>query len=137
MTTFFGRQEHDMTSGIGACIARRWHGRVLATQADIYSKLMEDIAIPDYLQVEGNLGAFCLRSDDGAICNIVMLSFWRDLAAIERYAGKDYEKAQYYDFDDTFLLEKEERVQHFSCRGTLSADFGGADRLWTSQECLP
>ena len=103
------------------CIARRWHGRVLASHADDYVRLMEQVAIPDYLRSEGNLGAICLRNNDGPVSNIVMLSFWRDQAAVERYAGPDHRIARYYPFDDAYLLEKEKFVLHFACRGTMSA----------------
>ncbi len=28
-----------------------------------------------------------------------MLTFWADLEAIRRFAGQDFERAKYYDFD--------------------------------------
>ncbi|MFZ1013941.1 MAG: hypothetical protein WAN28_11405, partial [Terracidiphilus sp.] len=36
--------------------------------------------------------------------------------AIKRLAGEDYFKAKYYDFDKDYLIEMEERVEHFDIR---------------------
>ena len=42
-----------------------------------------------------------------------MLTFWDDVDAIKRFAGENYERARYYEFDDDFLVEKEPFVVHF------------------------
>jgi len=43
-----------------------------------------------------------------------MLSFWDDNAAIQRFAGQDYTRARYYDFDPSFLIEMEPHVHHYN-----------------------
>jgi hypothetical protein len=43
-----------------------------------------------------------------------MLAFWDDVEAIKRFAGEDFELAQYYDFDDAFLIEREPKVLRYT-----------------------
>jgi heme-degrading monooxygenase HmoA len=94
-------------------IGRRWHGRVAAERAAEYLRLMEQVALPDYRSVEGNLGAWCLHRREGDIVHVEMFTLWRDEAAIRAFAGDRVDNAKYYDFDADFLLEKEPRVLHF------------------------
>jgi hypothetical protein len=61
----------------------------------------------------GNRGAYCLHRVDGNLAYFQMLTFWDDVDAIKRFAGEDYQRSRYYDFDDDFLIEKEPFVLHF------------------------
>lgn len=99
-------------------IARRWHGIVPKSEADAYSKLMIDIAIPDYRSVAGNRGAWCFQRAEGHIVHFEMLTFWDNLEVIEGFAGTPVDAAKYYDFDDAFLIEKEPYVLHFEVNGS-------------------
>ena len=94
-------------------IARHWHGRVPATLAPDYLKLMREVALPDYRSVPGNLRATCLHRAEGDTVHVEMLTLWEDEAAIRRFAGEDVGQAKYYDFDPDFLLELEAEVTHF------------------------
>lgn len=93
-------------------IARVWHGRVSLEKADEYLRLMREVALPEYKSTPGNRGAWCLRQIDGEVAHFEMLTLWDDVAAIKHFAGDEYERAKYYDFDDVFLLEKEPHVRH-------------------------
>ena len=94
-------------------IARRWHGRVPASKAAEYLRLMERVGLPDYRSTEGNCGAWCLHRHEGDVVHVEMFTFWENEAAIRRFAGDDLLKAKYYDFDPDFLLELEPEVNHF------------------------
>jgi hypothetical protein len=94
-------------------IARRWHGRIPASKAEEYLRLMKDIGLPDYRSTEGNRGAWCLHRRDGDIVHVEMFTLWDGLEAIRRFAGNDVATAKYYDFDPNFLLELEPEVTHF------------------------
>ena len=94
-------------------IARRWHGRVPAVQAEEYLRLMEQVGLPDYRSTERNRGGWCLHRREGDLVHVEMFTFWDDLEAIRRFAGDDLTKAKYYDFDPDFLLELEPEVTHF------------------------
>jgi hypothetical protein len=94
-------------------IVRNWHGRVPVALADRYLALMREVALPDYRSTPGNLGAWCLIRRDGEVTHFEMLTFWTDLEAVKRFAGQDFERAKYYDFDAEFLIEKEPHVRHY------------------------
>src|SRR6267378_6553096 len=88
-------------------IARIWHGMVPASKADDYLNLMPTIALPEYLAMRGNRGAWCLYRTEADVTHFEMLTFWDDTDAIKRFAGDDYNLAKYYDFDPDYLLEME------------------------------
>jgi hypothetical protein len=74
---------------------------------------MQRVALPDYLATQGNCGAWCLHRAEGPETHVQMLTFWDDTDAIKRFAGEDYGRAKYYDFDAAYLLEMETHVQHY------------------------
>ena len=94
-------------------IARIWHGRVPLEKSEEYLEKMRSIGLPDYERTPGNRGAYCLHCVDGNLAYFQMLTFWDDVDAIKRFAGEDYQRSRYYDFDDDFLIEKEPFVLHF------------------------
>ncbi|MGA8035176.1 MAG: hypothetical protein WA823_09540 [Candidatus Acidiferrales bacterium] len=94
-------------------IGRIWHGAVPISKADEYLELMRRVALPEYRATAGNRGAWCLRRADGEVVHFEMLTFWDDLAAIQRFAGADYQTAKYYDFDSRYLIEMEKHVRHY------------------------
>src|SRR5262245_36933165 len=94
-------------------IARLWHGLVPAAKARAYLDLMQTVALRDYRATDGNRGAWCLTREEGDVVHFEMLTFWEDFAAIRRFAGERLDEAVYYDFDDTYLLEKEPHVRHY------------------------
>ena len=94
-------------------IARRWHGRVPASRAAEYLKLMEEVGLADYRSTEGNRGAWCLHRPEGDVVHVEMFTLWDDLDAIRHFAGDELTKAKYYNFDPDFLLELEPVVTHF------------------------
>lgn len=108
-------------------IARIWRGQVRTDKADAYMQLMRDVALPDYQGTPGNLGAYALHREHDAdpgpdihgqgVTEVVMLSLWESLAAIEAFAGEDPTEAKYYDFDDEFLLSKAAHVEHYVADG--------------------
>ena len=98
----------------GPHIARIWTGHVPTGKAAKYKLLMLETALPHYRSVGGNLGAWCLSRDiPNGLTEFRMLTFWSSLDAIKAFAGEEYETALYYDFDDEFLIEKAELVEHF------------------------
>jgi len=94
-------------------IARIWHGLVPLEKAEEYLERMRSVALSDYERTPGNRGAYCLYRVDGNVAHFQMLTFWDDVDAIKRFAGEDYQRARYYDFDNDFLVEKEPCVVHF------------------------
>ena len=86
---------------------------VKAEKADEYAAFLKARAVPDYKSVAGNKGVYLLRREDGEKTHFITLTFWESRAAIEKFAGKDIERAKYYDEDKQFLLEFEKNVVHY------------------------
>ena len=94
-------------------IARIWHGEVPRDKANAYEDFLIKRAVPDYESVEGNLGVEILTRYEDNVAHFLVISYWKDLESIKRFAGEDYERAKYYEEDKDFLLKFEEKVQHY------------------------
>jgi hypothetical protein len=95
-------------------IARIWQGHVPLAKAQDYVRLMEEVALPDYRAITGNLGAWCLHRELGDVVEVRMLTFWASLDAIAAFAGAEVERAKYYEFDPDYLVEMVPTVEHFA-----------------------
>jgi len=94
-------------------IARIWHGATPVDKGDEYLRLMRTVAIPDYRATPGNRGAYALRRVEGEAAHFLMVTFWESEDAIRAFAGNTINKAKYYDFDQSFLLEMEPSSTHY------------------------
>jgi heme-degrading monooxygenase HmoA len=94
-------------------IARIWHGKTRASDIDRYSEFVRAVAIPDYSSIPGFVSLSFLRKVEGNEAHFTLITYWKNLDAIKEFAGEDLEKAKYYPEDEEFLLEFEERVQHY------------------------
>jgi drug/metabolite transporter (DMT)-like permease/heme-degrading monooxygenase HmoA len=97
----------------GARLARLWHGRTRAEQADAYLDFLRARAVPDYAAAPGNRGVVVLRRIEGAEAHFQALTFWDSEAAVRAFAGPDVTRAHYYPEDAAFLLEREPHVVHY------------------------
>jgi len=98
-------------------IARIWHGKTKASQAEDYGEFLIARAIPDYQSIAGNLGVHILRHLAGNEAHFITLTFWENVEAIKAFAGEDFEEAKYYPEDKNFLLEFEPKVAHYEVVG--------------------
>ena len=89
-------------------IARIWHGRTAASDAEEYTEFVKERAVPDYGSVDGLRKLYFLRRLDGDTAHFVLVTLWDSMASVREFAGEPPEKAKYYPEDDRFLLEKEE-----------------------------
>jgi heme-degrading monooxygenase HmoA len=94
-------------------IARIWKGRTRVEQFEEYTDFTRRNAIPDYSRTEGFIGLTFLRKKTDTEAHFTLITYWKDIDAIKRFAGEDYERAKYYYPDDQlFLLDFPERVEH-------------------------
>jgi len=94
-------------------IARIWHGKTDASKYELYSEFVRVTAIPDYKKTPGFRGLSFLRNISGEEAHFQLITYWQNLEVIKNFAGNDIDKAKYYPEDSEFLLEFEEKVQHF------------------------
>ena len=96
----------------GKVITRIWHGRTRAEHADEYLEFLIKTGVADYKSTDGNLSVEILRRVEGDICHFWTVTKWDSFENIKKFAGRDYEKAKYYEEDKQFLLEFEPHVIH-------------------------
>jgi heme-degrading monooxygenase HmoA len=94
-------------------IARIWRGAVAQDDGDAYADYVAATGLAGYTRTEGNRGAWLLRRDLGDKTEIVTLSMWDSMDAIEEFAGDDPDVAVFYPEDDRFLIERDEFVVHY------------------------
>jgi heme-degrading monooxygenase HmoA len=105
-------------------IARQWHGRVRAEDADAYYDYLLRTGLPDYRRTPGNRGVYVFRRREGPVVHFLLTTLWDSFESIRAFAGEEVERARYYPEDTGYLLELEPTVTHFD---VLSAPEG--DRL--------
>ena len=110
-------------------IARQWHGRVRASDADAYYAYLLGTALMDYRQTPGNRGVQVLRRQEGDEVHYFLTTLWDSWASIKAFAGDDVERARYYPEDTRFLLELEPTVTHFE---VLADGAGPAGRAFAA-----
>jgi heme-degrading monooxygenase HmoA len=95
-------------------IARIWRGWVRTEDVAEYVAYIEDTGIAEYTKTPGNRGAQMLTRDLGdGRSEVLTLSWWDSLETIAGFAGEDIDVAKYYPEDERFLVDREDRVQHF------------------------
>lgn len=95
-------------------IARIWHGQVSSKRAEEYTKYLNDQGITLIQTIPGNLGVQMFRKPAGDRTEFVVISYWDSVEAIQRFAGKDYEKVHPLPRDPEFLIDPEPLVQHYN-----------------------
>jgi heme-degrading monooxygenase HmoA len=96
-----------------AMIARIWSGRVRARDARRYGAYLRRTGMADYKATPGNRGVLLLSRRDGGEVEFTFITLWDSVAAIRRFAGKDYDRARYYPEDRRFLLHRSRKVRHY------------------------
>jgi heme-degrading monooxygenase HmoA len=94
-------------------LARTWRGATRSEDADAYLAYLQQTGLAAYRATPGNQGVIALRRSREGKAEFLLISFWESEAAIRRFAGEEPERAVFYAEDERFLVEKEERVQHF------------------------
>jgi heme-degrading monooxygenase HmoA len=94
-------------------IARQWHGRVRAADADAYYRYLLDTGLGDYRRAAGNRGVYVLRRREDDVVHYDLITLWDSWDSIRAFAGDDVTVARYYPEDQRFLLELEPTVTHY------------------------
>jgi heme-degrading monooxygenase HmoA len=94
-------------------IARIWRGAVAQADGDAYADYVAATGLAGYTTTAGNRGAWLLRRDVDGKTEVVTLSMWDSMDAIQAFAGEDPDVAVFYPEDDRFLIERDEFVSHY------------------------
>lgn len=105
-------------------ILREWRGRVPHEKADAYIDILRRTGLADYAATPGHQGTWLLLDRDGETTEFTILTLWESREVIRAFAGDDIGKARYYPEDDTYLLEKPERLRHYEVLAHPQMAFG-------------
>ncbi|HEX3431484.1 MAG TPA: hypothetical protein VHT03_11415 [Rhizomicrobium sp.] len=104
-------------------VLREWRAEIRRAQKDEYVAYVRATGLGSYLATPGNLGAVVATRDlDHERAEVVTLSWWTDVEAIEAFAGGDIGRARYYPEDERYLLTRPDHVLHYTC---TEPRFGG------------
>lgn len=102
-------------------IARTWHGRVPAKQADAYHAYLLRTGLSEYASTPGNQGVHVFRRIEGDVAHFLLLTYWDSIDSIRAFAGPDIDRARYFPEDDDYLLEREPFVTHYEVLSAFPA----------------
>lgn len=94
-------------------IARIWRGATEESKADEFIDYMLKTGVKDLRATEGNLGVMVFRHVNHGHAEFLLISLWKSLDAIRRFAGDDIDKAVYYPGDKEYLDKLEPEVVHY------------------------
>jgi heme-degrading monooxygenase HmoA len=94
-------------------IARTWRGATKAEDAEVYLQVLHETGFAQYRATPGNLGVLGLRRVADGRAEFLLLTLWESEEAIRRFAGDDISRAVFYPEDDRFLVDRDDRVNHF------------------------
>ncbi len=102
-------------------IMRIWRGKVPEAKADAYLAYLQATGLSAYRNTAGNRGVFATTQTEDGVAEFVLVTFWESYEAIRAFAGDDFERAVYYPEDDSFLLYREPKVEHYDVRFAAAA----------------
>lgn len=94
-------------------IARVWHGVTTDALADEFQDYIFASGLPELKATPGNLGVIILRRAHKGEEHFLLISLWRSMDAISKFAGLDITKARYYPGDEKYPIELEPAVMHY------------------------
>ena len=97
-------------------IARLWHGWATGENADRYETLLRAEVLPGIRRIDGYVGAYVLRRENGEQVEFVTVTLWESLDAVRAFAGPDYEAAVVPPAARALLTRFDERSVHFEVR---------------------
>ncbi len=108
-----GPQPEAKSASDRRAIARIWRGRTLASKANEYEAYLNASGVAKIRSTPGNLGVTVLRRTEDGKTEFLVMSVWRSVEAIQKFAGEDYQKAVIMPRDREYLLEVEPNVLHY------------------------
>lgn len=94
-------------------IARVWSARATREQAPAYAVYLRGHVFAGLRALDGYESALLLERDTDAGVEIQVVTFWRSLAAVEAFAGRDVENAVVTEQAAALLLDYDRTVRHY------------------------
>lgn len=106
-------------------ISRVWFGKTAIDRSQEYLEYVRSTGVKDLIATEGNRGVLVFTRANDTTSDIGVISFWRSLRDVKKFAGEDVERAVYYDKDREYLLHMEPRLLHYEVPIVEGLDLGG------------
>ena len=103
-------------------IARIWSARAAPANAAAYIDHFSEAVLPAVRTIRGYAGATVLRSDDGALVEITVITRWESLDAIREFAGDPIDRAVVTEHARALLDSFDDCVRHLN----VAVDEGAA-----------
>ncbi len=107
-------------------IARFWSAQTTPAQAPAYVDHLTAHVLPTVKKVPGYTGAMLLEREVAGAIEVLVITWWRSLEAIQGFAGADVEAAVVADEAAALLTQFDRRVRHY--RLVVEDDAGDAGR---------
>jgi cytidine deaminase len=113
-------------------IARVWSAQATPAQAPAYVEHLRSQVLPTLRKLDGFGGARLLERTTGAGVEILVVTFWRSLDSLRRFAPADLEEAVVAEEAIALLTNYDRRVRHYEVvvseeeRRASSSDSGSA-----------
>ena len=94
-------------------IARIWTARATRDNAARYVDHFQRAVVPALQRLDGYVGATVLQRHDPDATHITVLTRWRAIEAVQRFAGSDIGAAVVDDEAASLLTDWDRRVHHY------------------------
>jgi len=94
-------------------ISRQWRGLARSDQASAYEEHLRAETFPALRNIEGFVDAAILRRRVPNGIEFLIVTRWKSMAAIAKFAGADVEAAVVPDNVRKMMLEYDQRVRHY------------------------
>jgi heme-degrading monooxygenase HmoA len=111
-----------MAARQGSVIVRMWRGRERRDRAGAYRRHLEGSVFPRLQSLPGFLGASFLQRMDKGEAEVLVMTKWASMAAIEAFAGPDAERAIVEPQARAVLASFEEVVTHHEVVSEIAGD---------------
>jgi heme-degrading monooxygenase HmoA len=109
-------------------IVRMWRGRERKGAVGAYRRHLEGSVFPQLVALPGFMGATLLQRDDGEGAEVLVMTRWASMQAVEAFAGHDPEKAVVEPRARAVLSSFDDIVTHHEVVSELVAPGMRADR---------
>ena len=94
-------------------IARFWRARATAGGVEAYRRHFNEAVRPELAQIRGHAGAYFLTRSSGREEEVLVLTLWDSMAAVEAFAGADPDRAVVGPEARAALIDFDDRVLHY------------------------
>jgi heme-degrading monooxygenase HmoA len=94
-------------------IVRAWTAEASAGNVEAYVRHFHEAVLPELADIPGHAGAYLLRRNVGSQVELVVLTLWESMDAIERFAGTLSDNAVIAPAARAMLQRFDATVRHF------------------------